>query len=143
MLYLLIGAVVVSWFVDKMVGRQTLVNDQNQEITEFKNKYNPIELGYNRALNSRYPWKTDRNHRIGDVHPGNPKPFVDIPELKRKLAPSDGRQDYILEDAKASAYKLVHERFNLEEHHRLDPEAAHKYPKMTPWRKSKVAYLYQ
>ena len=143
MLFALIGAALFSWFVDKMVGVQPLINENNETITEIKNKYNPIELGYNRALESRYPWRTDRNHRIGDLHPGNPKPFIDIPELKRKLAVSDGKQDYILQNAKNSAYKLVHERFNLEEHHRLDPEQAHKYPKMTPWRKSKVNFLYE
>lgn len=85
MLFALIGAALFSWFVDKLVGVQPLVSGNNEPITEIKNKYNPIELGYNRALESRYPWRTDRNHRIGDLHPGNPKPFIDIPELKRKL----------------------------------------------------------
>lgn len=143
MLFALIGAALFSWFVDKLVGVQPLVTSENKVIAEIENKYNPIELGYNRALSSRYPWKTDRNHTIGDIHPGNPKPFIDIPELKRKLAVSDGKQDYILQNVKNSAYKLVDERFNMEVHPRLDIEHAHKYPKMTPWRKSKVSYLYE
>lgn len=143
MLFALIGAAILSWFVDKMVGRETLTGSDNKEIPKIENKYNPVELGFTRALSSRYPWKTDRNHTIGDIHPGNPKPFVDIPELKRKLAPSTGRHSFVLENVKNSAYRLVNERYNLEEHHRLDPEDGNKYPKMTPWRKSKVAYLYQ
>lgn len=143
MLYALIAVALFSWLVDKMVHQVTLVGSDKKEVGEIKNKYNPIELGYNRALDSRYPWRTDRNHRIGDLHPGNPKPFIDIPEQKRKLAVSDGRQDYILENAKNSAYKLVHERYNLETHHRFDPDFGDQYPRMTPWRKSKVAYLYE
>lgn len=138
------GVAAFSWLVDKLAASPTLVDHANKPISEIKDKYNPIELGYTRALSSAIPWRTDKNHTIGDIHPGNPKPFIDIPEMKRKLAPSDGNQDYILEDAKAKAYKLVHERFNLEEHHRFDPDFGDKYPNnMTPWRKSRVAYLYE
>lgn len=135
------GVAVFGWLVDKVVGPTTLVDHENKPIT-IKNKYNPVELGYNRALDSARPWRTDKNHTIGDIHPGNPLPFIDIPESKRKLAPSDGVQDYILPGVKQDAYKLVHERYNLEEHHRFDPDFGDMYPKMTPWRKSRVAYLY-
>ena len=53
MLYALIAVALFSWFVDKMVHQVTLVTADNKEITDIKNKYNPIELGYNRALDSR------------------------------------------------------------------------------------------
>ncbi len=143
MLLALIGVALFSWFADKILASPELVKHDNTEVGKIKNRYNPIELGYNSTFASRYPWNTSRNFTIGDTHPGNPKPFIDIPEQKRKLAPSTGNKDYILEDAKASAYALVHERFNLEEHHRFDPDFGDRYPKMTPYRKSKVAYLYE
>lgn len=143
MLILLLAAAAFSWFIDKMVGNTVLVSSEGKEITDIKNKYNPVELGYTRTFNSRYPWRTDRNHTIGDYEPSNPKPFIDIPELKRKLTVSDGRQDYIIEDAKSKAYKLIHERYNLEEHHRFDPDFGDKYPIMPPYRKSRVAGFYK
>lgn len=142
MLYILLLAAAFSWFVDKLVGdNNLLIGSDNTEIKEIKNKYNPVELGYTRTFNSRYPWRTDKNHTIGDYDPSNPKPFIDIPELKRKLAVSDGKQDYILDDAKSKSYKLIHERYNLEEHHRFDPDFGDKYPIMIPYRKSRVARL--
>ena len=143
MLLALIGVALFSWFSDKLLSSPELVTHDNKEVSEIKNRYNPTELGYGSTFSSRYPWRTDRNHTIGDIHPGNPKPFIDIPEQKRKLTPSTGNKDYIIEDAKASAYKLVHERFNLEEHHRFDPDFGDRYPKMIPYRKSKVAWLYE
>lgn len=143
MLWALITLACTGWFIDKMVNRQTIVNSDNKPVTEIKNIYNPVELGYTRAFNSRYPWRTDKNHTIGDIDPGNPKPFIDIPELKRKMAPSDGGKEKILPDIKKKTYELIHERENLETHHKFDPDFGHSFPKMIPFRQSRVASLYQ
>lgn len=143
MLWALIAFAVSGWFLDKLVYRQTIVTADNKPVTEIKSIYNPVELGYNRMFNSRYPWKTDKNHRIGDIDPSNPKPFIDIPPLKRKLAPSDGGKEKILPDLKKQAYELIHERENLETHHKFDPDFGHNFPKMIPFRKSRVASLYE
>jgi hypothetical protein len=35
----------LSWFIDKMVNQVVLLSNDNKEITDIKNKYNPIELG--------------------------------------------------------------------------------------------------
>lgn len=143
MLYAFIAVAIFSWFIDKMVQPPKLVDSDNKEITEVKNRFFPKELGFVRALDRRIPWRSDRNHTIGDRDPSNPKPFIDIPELKRKLTTSDGKQDYILPDAKEKAYRLIHERFNLEEHHRFDQDIGGKYIKMTPWRQSRVAAFHE
>lgn len=143
MLYAFIAVALIGWFIEKMVEPPKIVNSDNQEITNVKNRYNPIELGYNRVFDRRIPYRVDRNHTIGDYHPGNPHPFIDIPELKRKLTVSDGRQSYIIPDAKEKAYKLVHERYNLEEHHRFDQDLGGKFIKMIPWRQSRGAFLYE
>lgn len=143
MLYAFIAVAIFSWFIDKVMQPPKVVNSNNEEVANAKNKYFPVELGFTRALDRRIPWRTGRNNTIGDRDPSNPKPFIDIPELKRKLTTSDGRQDYILPDVKEKAYKLVHERFNLEEHHRFDQDLGGKYIKMVPWRKSRVASFHE
>lgn len=139
MLFYLIGVVLFGWFIDKVAGQNTLYSGGKAMVaSEFANKYNPVELGFNRMFNSRYPWKTDKNHTIGDIDPSNPKPFVDPVGYRRKLSVNDGKQKYTLGDNKQKAYALIHERYNLEEHHKFDPDFGHKYPKATPWRKSKI-----
>ena len=139
---MLIGFALFGWFLDKAVSDNRLVAFSGDKVTEIKNRFNPTELGYNSTFSSRYPWKRDKNHTIGDIDPSNPKPFIDMVPLKRKLAVSDGRQKYVVDDVKSSAYKLVHERENLEEYHKFDPDYGHNYPKMVPYRKSKIASLY-
>jgi len=119
-LAILLGAALLTWYVDKTFdGVTSLVNETGENVKKSKTG-EFRDLGYERQLARKLPWGAQRSTRIGDWGYKNPRPIIDPQRGGENTRVQPMPHQPILPNQKRNFVKLVHNRENLEEYFRFD-----------------------
>jgi hypothetical protein len=142
MLPALLGVAALTWALDKSnLSSIQLTQPDGDKIT-VKNKFNPVELGYDQQLAKNLSWGWDRTRRIGDVSDNNPLPYVN-PQGGGENTNVTNMKQAVLPDQLKRFRQLVHQRENIEEYWRFDNYLGDVFPNdMATHRLSSIANRY-
>lgn len=138
----ILGAAALTWVLDKSDLSGTNLNKPDGQDIKVKDRYHPIELGYNQQLSTNLPWGFDRTRHIGDISDTNPLPYVNPQQGGENTNVTDMKQA-VLPNQLARFRNIVHQRENLEEYWRFDNYLGDAFPNNTAiHRQSSIAYRY-
>lgn len=138
----ILGAAALTWALDKSNPTSAELNQPDGSKIAVKDRYNPVELGYDQQLAKNLPWGWDRTRHIGDVSDNNPLPYVNVQGGGGNTNVTNMRQA-VLPDQLKRFRQLVHQRENIDEYWRFDNYLGDVFPNdMATHRLSSIANRY-
>ena len=139
----LIGAAVLTWYLDKTNTTDVKLAKPEGNGIKIDNKFHPVELGYGKQLAKNLPWGFERTRHIGDIDDTNPLPYINPQSGGENTNVTDMKQA-ILPDQRRNFARLVHQRENIEEYWRFDNYLGDTFPNnIALQRDSSIAYRYE
>lgn len=138
----ILGAAALTWALDKSNPTNPQLKQPDGAKISVKDRYHPVELGYDQQLAKNLPWGWDRTRHIGDVSDNNPLPYVN-PQQGGENTNVTNMKQAVLPDQLKRFRQLVHQRENIDEYWRFDNYLGDVFPNdMATHRLSSIANRY-